>query len=330
VKGSWTLKRLRVANDKKGKVGKKAREELEACMAGATLIVDARLGGLQSGLLDDKEMTLAETADDGSAWPERASTPGVSITGFRVTRLQVSASDDEPERPGTSPDKAWVRRLEFVVDAVDGEPTNVLVIDGSAGESATEDDRAEAARPQKLDEHQTWAEQCAWRIAKGVGLQEEWGALLALAARLHDEGKRAPCWQRAFKAPRDGFYAKTSGPIDFTLLDGYRHELGSLPYVEKDDRFQALPADAKDLVLHLIATHHGYGRPVIGTSGCDDAPPSMVEARAREVALRFARLQKRWGPWGLAWWEALLRAADQEASRRNQEHASSAPSEDQV
>jgi hypothetical protein len=39
--------------------------------------------------------------------------------------------------------------------------------------------------------------------------------------------------------------------------------------------------------------------------------------RARNVALRFARLQKRWGPWGLAWWESLLRAADQQASRDN-------------
>ena len=44
---------------------------------------------------------------------------------------------------------------------------------------------------------------------------------------------------------------------------------------------------------------------------------SLLEERAREVALRFARLQKRWGPWGLAWWEALLRSADQQASRDN-------------
>ena len=44
--------------------------------------------------------------------------------------------------------------------------------------------------------------------------------LLALAARLHDEGKRAALWQRAFKAPVDGRpYAKTKGPIDFDILD---------------------------------------------------------------------------------------------------------------
>jgi CRISPR-associated endonuclease/helicase Cas3 len=78
-----------------------------------------------------------------------------------------------------------------------------------------------------------------------------------------------------------------------------------------------LPSDLQELVLHLIAAHHGRARPVIGTEGCDDAPPSLLEARVRETALRFARLQKRWGPWGLAWWEALLRAADQEASREN-------------
>src|SRR5690606_22617101 len=148
---------------------------------------------------------------------------------------------------------------------------------------------------------------------------------LALAARLHDEGKRAARWQRAFKAPEDWVhhrpYAKTQGPIDFDLLDGYRHELGSLRYLEDDERFKALSSDDQDFVLHLIAAHHGFARPVIGTSGCDDAPPSIVEERARAVALRFARLSKQWGPWGLAWWEALLRSADQTASRRNQQAA---------
>lgn len=65
------------------------------------------------------------------------------------------------------------------------------------------------------------------------------------------------------------------------------------------------------LALHLIVAHHGGGRPTIRHGG--------EEERAGEVALRFARLQQRWGPWGLAWWEALLRAADAEASRRHDE-----------
>ena len=143
-----------------------------------------------------------------------------------------------------------------------------------------------------------------------------------MAARLHDEGKQSPRWQRAFRAPVDGRpYAKTKGPIDFDILDGYRHELGSLPYVEAHEEFRKLAPDDQDFVLHLIAAHHGFARPVIGTSGCDDAPPSIVEERARAVALRFARLSRRWGPWGLAWWEALLRAADQIASGRNQQAA---------
>ena len=141
--------------------------------------------------------------------------------------------------------------------------------------------------------------------------------MLGIAARLHDEGKRAKRWQRAFNAKSDGLYAKTRGPVNTALLDGYRHEFGSLPAAARDARFGGLPDDLQDLVLHLIAAHHGFARPFISTEGCEDAPPSALEARAWQVALRFARLQKRWGPWGLTWWEALLRAADQQASRDN-------------
>jgi CRISPR-associated endonuclease/helicase Cas3 len=143
--------------------------------------------------------------------------------------------------------------------------------------------------------------------------------MLAIAARLHDEGKRAKRWQRAFNALTlpNGVYAKTPGPLNVALLDGYRHEFGSLPVATRDAELLKLRADLQDLALHLIAAHHGFARPITTISGCEDAPPSVLEGRAREVALRFARLQKRWGPWGLAWWESLLRAVDQQASRDN-------------
>jgi CRISPR-associated endonuclease/helicase Cas3 len=189
------------------------------------------------------------------------------------------------------------------------------VVEKWRDESTTEDDRA-LGRSQLLEEHHESAGECARGLAERLGLPAPYREMLVAAARLHDEGKRAPRWQRAFNAPADGrHYAKTPGPVNTALLDGYRHEFGSLEVAAKDSEIRKLPEDLRDLAIHLIAAHHGFGRPVIGTGGCDDAPPSKLEARAREVALRFARLQRRWGPWALAWWESLLRAADQRASR---------------
>ena len=47
----------------------------------------------------------------------------------------------------------------------------------------------------------------------------------------------------------------------FDILDGYRHELGSLPLVEAHEKFKTLSPDDQDFVLHLIAAHHGFARP---------------------------------------------------------------------
>lgn len=312
LKAAWDLKALYATT------GSQVKDQIEAVLAGATLIVDARLGGLSLGLLDQTSHAVADAADDVSAWMMRdASGVNVPLTGFRVVRVGAGGVDEQT-RIGLA--DAWVRRAVFVLDSDDDGPTSVLAVDGWAGESALEDDRAAANVPQSLDEHQAWVEACADRIAKRVGLSGEWAESLRIAARLHDEGKRPARWQRAFNAPNDGIvYAKTRGPIDFALLDGYRHELGSLPYAQSNARLRALSLEAQELVLHLIAAHHGFARPVICTSGCDDAPPSLIDARAAQVTLRFMRLQQRWGPWGLAWWESLVRAADQEASRRNQQ-----------
>lgn len=323
LRGWRTLDELAAVQSKgknESKEAKKAREQVQELLTAATLVIDARLGGLADGLLDHTAETVADASDDSSGtWLVRPDAAGVPVTGFRIRELSPGGHDDADTARRTTPGEGWVRRYLFVTNVVDGEPAAALAIDGWSGDAATEDERAEADRPQPLEEHQSWAEECAREIAKRLAIEKKYGNLLALAARLHDEGKRAATWQRAFKAPIDGRpYAKTKGPIDFDILDGYRHELGSLPYVEKHEEFLKLDSDDRDFVLHLIAAHHGFARPVIGTSGCED-PPSIVDERARVVALRFARLSRRWGPWGLAWWEALLRAADQIASRRNQQ-----------
>jgi CRISPR-associated endonuclease/helicase Cas3 len=262
--------------------------------------VDARIGGLKDGLLDAGVSDPPPTAD-GSEWL------GEGVVGFRIRSIEVSTSS--PRDPN------WRERFRFVCEVSgEGEPNRWLIVDKWRDDAATEDDRSEGLL-QLLEEHQKRAEQRARKLAETLGLSEALANLLALAARFHDEGKRALRWQRAFNAPKDGVYAKTEGPINQGLLDGYRHELGSVFRVEKDACLDALKEEDRDLVLHLIAAHHGFARPIISTSGCEDAPPSMLEEKSTEIALRIARLQKRWGPWGLAWWEALLRAADQLASR---------------
>jgi CRISPR-associated endonuclease/helicase Cas3 len=283
---------------------KKRLEDLDASLRGATLVVHARLAGLTDGLLNDQETVLPQTADDGQTW--------VGDVGFRVRY----AGADEP----ATDDANWRERRRFVADVSrEGEPLRCLIVDKWRDEAATEEDRS-AGHPQLLERHQSWAEERARALAKrlDVGEYEE---MLATVAALHDEGKRHWRWQQAFRAPADGSYAKTKGPIDYALLDGYRHELGTLTRVTNHERLVVLSDEHRDLALHLIAAHHGFARPIIATRGCEDLPPSALAERAQEIALRFARLQKRWGPWGLAWWESVLRAADQQASKDNDSQA---------
>ena len=279
------------------------RSVLSARLRGATLVVDARLGGLSVlGLLDVQE----DAATDVGAAPDAL-----------PFRTRLAGTDAE-----ASADPNWRRELALATERdAEGGVVRWLVVESRRDALATtEDGRSTApAHAQLLDEHQAWAERRARDLATRLDLPPAHAETLALAARLHDEGKAARRWQRAFRAPGGGPWAKTTSRPDNALLDGYRHELGSLLRAERDARVAALNEEQRDLCLHLIAAHHGFARPTIPTAGCDDAPPSALVARAEEVALRFARLERRWGPWGLAWWEALLRAADQQASRDNDE-----------
>lgn len=312
----------------KNKDDKKRHEDIERDIKGQTLVMDARFGGLHDGLLQDETNDAPPTTDDGSEWlppilistKNRKTTISVPVIRFRVLERREESDESTEEKKGDD----WRENQRFVLQrSTEGEATRWLSIQKWRDTSNTGNDGAEG-RPQALGEHQCWAAKRAEAIGKRLGLPDDHITMLATAARLHDEGKRASNWQRAFRAERDakkfnidGPLAKTRGPINQAVLGGYRHEFGSLPYAKDHAGFKNLSKELQDLALHLIAAHHGYARPLIATIGCEDAPPSALEERAREVALRFARLQKRWGPWGLAWWEALLRAADVQASRDN-------------
>lgn len=292
----WTLAELS-ALDKRG------RDDLLRDISGETIVIDARLGGLSdSGLLDAKSDAASDVSESAEA-----------ALPFRVREVETL------ESPGSDDD--WRLEDTFISRVDDeGEPIAWLVVETNPRQQSTTAEGRSIGCEQALAEHQAFAERHARRIGGQVGLRPEHVDLLALAAALHDEGKKAERWQRAFRAPRDKrpLGKTTSRPIQ-SILAGYRHELGSLTWADGDPRVASLSPEDRDLVLHMIAAHHGFARPLLRTDGCDDAPPSALVERARSVALRFARLEKRWGPWGLAWWETLLRAADQGASRENDE-----------
>lgn len=305
------------------------KKRFQTLLFGKTLVMDVRFGGLIDGLLNDADDT-PPTTDDGSEWlppilifaKGKNKTISVPVIRFRV----LERSDESDEGTEEMKDGDWRESLRFDLKRNDdGEATCWLSVQKWRDTSNTEEDRAEG-RPQSLKEHQSWAAEKAESIGQRLGLPDGYVHALSIAALLHDEGKKGRNWKRAFHVAR---YARQLGipgealaktpKFNRHLLGGYRHEFGSLPHARDDAEFQKLPQDMQDLVLHLIAAHHGFARPLIAADGCEDAPPSALEDRASEVALRFARLQKRWGPWGLAWWESLLRAADAQASRANDE-----------
>ena len=279
-------------------------------------MVDARIGGLRKGMLNEKADTVAATADADESWrslPDPSVESARPLIGFRVEEVTGNEDEEGLTLPDDLEDWRHVRTFETRFDAGGTARRGLAVFkwhDDVAGESS----RSIVSAPQSLPGHVRQVVEQVSELTRRLGLPDDEAKAFTIAARLHDGGKAAERWQNAMHAPRvDRPYGKTRGPCNWRLLEGYRHEFGSLLKAERAD----LPDGKGDLILHLIAAHHGYARPIISSSGCDDGPPSLLESKAGDAALRFADLQKRYGPWGLAWREAILRAADQNASRKS-------------
>jgi CRISPR-associated endonuclease/helicase Cas3 len=226
--GRYTLGDLR--KERKGR----SKEDVHDELVGRILVVDARFGGLKGGLLGAASDDAFETADDAQVWSKEAQ--------FRVRRITRGADDEWPieaqEAGWRFEDDFDLRRNE------EGKALERLVVEHFEDAAQKEDSRS-ISKPQELSLHQEWARREMMRITKSVSLPDIAADALAIGASLHDEGKKALRWQRAFKAPRVKdehgvfkVFAKTRGPIDQAILGGYRHEFGSLPYLEKNEKFQ--------------------------------------------------------------------------------------------
>jgi CRISPR-associated endonuclease/helicase Cas3 len=166
---------------------------------------------------------------------------------------------------------------------------------------------------QTLPEHSDRVGALLADFATRVGLAYKAPAL-GLAGGGHDTGKRRHCWQRAIGNTDLSHPLAKSGHARFNTAfnGGYRHEFGSLLDAMNDVNIQSIANEVlRDVVLHSIASHHGYARPHFREVAFDK---ETAYKKCREVAVdamqRFGRLQAHYGWWGLAWLEALLKAAD--------------------
>jgi CRISPR-associated endonuclease/helicase Cas3 len=155
------------------------------------------------------------------------------------------------------------------------------------------------------------------RIATVLEPSDELRRAMALAAQFHDLGKKREVWQRSIGNPKPKgppWYAKSGREWVPREITDYRHEFGSV--IEATFGNDLASHTHRDLILHLIATHHGRGRPHFPADEAFDQEwkNSHSEQVAREVPQRFVRLQRKYGRWGLAYLESLLRAADYAAS----------------
>lgn len=282
-------------------------------LADCTLLLPPCVGGLSSaGLLDGKasgpgrfdlDVSDVTTLDGSVVRTRRFSASSVVQDDLSHLRVKLiidtwATKEDTSEEDAEDADRYWLWLEAPTASASDSLRTNKHSV--------------------MLAQHTSDVEAHARNIAIKLKLDESLSRCLILAAKLHDLGKNRALWQHGI-----GNYDKTIvlAKAGRKLRpregrDPYRHEFGSLIEATARAEFTGLSSDEQDLVLHLIAAHHGRARPHFPADECYDPAASFADSQvtAAAVPLRYAHLQLKHGRWGLAYLESLLRAADYAAS----------------
>ena len=284
----------------------------------------------RAGLAEPLDDVLEEVPDDGPSdrvvpLPSTAVAVVVAqdaVLGSRAARTALAAVLDDVDHPDLARLLRRHRRLtDLELRWCSGEGTTGLLVVRDLRRRAEQTPSAAADEAVTVDDHQAAVEQRLGTLLKVLEPQDL-GAdegQLALAARIHDEGKRHPRFQRRMGAIDVELAKPLPGHVP-DRGDGWRHEQLSAAYAAR--------ASADDpLVVSLVASHHGRGRPMFDrgdddlVDGWAECPDEVREWAARlfgplgSYELRRARLQRRLGVHRLALLEALLRCADMQVSR---------------
>jgi len=264
-----------------------------------TLVLPPGVGYLDKNGMVDWQRSTADLSQEALGNYDR------SATDARA-RVHLSPGEPQPEVPFR-----WRYTVQVPTADESEEGPRWLYFAGNVPRKTSPTDLL-------LSDHAEHVAKVAADLARRCGLDPSTVRVFEWAGRWHDAGKDRDIWQRAagnrdFSRP----VAKTAR-LKGRALDGYRHELGSLL-----DANSRLPSDfsenERDLALHLVAAHHGWGRPHFPDRAFDKIHYRDSGSAALESARRFGRMQQRYGAWGLAYLESMFRSADAIASANGPE-----------
>lgn len=311
---------------------------------GDVLIVPSSYGGLRDGAwAPDCQVPVSDVADSAAR-----------DAGWVVFR---PADDDTAWRAPVFDDEAAVSARDELLDHV----RTLFARPVRRSDIVTYADRWAVIRPERptldgrdvtnsfigqqvtLPAHLEGVASEAAGMARRCGLPPQICDDFALAGRLHDLGKADERFQLSLvgdeimlamqhqllaKSGLSGKHRRTGDPsLDYPT--GTRHEFLSVALALSNEAVLA-PAHDPDLVLHLVATHHGHARPwpvvvpdpaprevIAPYDGVELAAHSELPASfGADHCERFYRLVERYGAHGLAWLETIFRLADHRRSER--------------
>ena len=190
-----------------------------------------------------------------------------------------------------------------------------------------EDDVTHSRRARRisLEQHSRGVAQRAEQYAQSCGITGPELAAIRCAALLHDIGKADPLFQQAMHG-NNPYYNEPLAKSPDATNPKVRHELMSVRMAESNPDLLPDDPEARELTLHLIASHHGHCRPfapfrpedlekreaqfTLNGATMTGQGPTQLARMDSGVPQRYWNLTRKYGWWGLAYMEAIMRVAD--------------------